>query len=63
MMNLSSDQSPIYPRIRTFAYLAQNGDRTFCASCKENNAICPDCDSEVCVFCDAECSECGTPMF
>lgn len=63
MMNNENAISPLYPRIREYAYIAQNGEFTFCFSCKENNAICPDCGNEICVFCQDECDECGGSMF
>jgi hypothetical protein len=62
MNNVETTQNlPLYPRIVAYTD-ATHGEFMFCP-CGERNAVCPDCGSEVCVFCDSECPSCGTPVF
>lgn len=59
--NTNTENLPIYSRITEYAGIT-SGEYIYCA-CGEHNAICPDCGSEVCVFCDGECPGCETPMW
>lgn len=63
MMNNTQSLGPIYPRITEYAD-ASYGDDTYCLrGCGERRAVCPDCTTAVCVFCDDECIECGESVF
>lgn len=31
--------------------------------CGEWKALCPDCGTAICVFCEIECMECEAPLF
>lgn len=51
----------IYSRITEYTNMT-HGEFMFC-HCGEQNAICPDCGAEVCVFCEDACPGCGESVF
>jgi hypothetical protein len=64
MNNVETAQSlPLYPRIVEWASLYLFGEDYLCWGCKEAKAVCPDCGTAICVFCEDACDECGGSMF
>jgi hypothetical protein len=61
-IEVSTQALPICPRIVAYTD-ASHGEDMWCTCAEERKALCPDCDSPVCVFCEEECDYCGAPMW